>query len=121
MLGRETNRFFLIIITLYFIHFWIFREENVFSLDIDMIDGPRVAGTIVTAILLILSLTHLGLGIGVLVETVRYGSIFRPESGLAGYNIFIGAFGVIVSSFGLFSVLTERGILGNHQIIFNYR
>lgn len=86
-----------------------------------MIDGPRVAGTIVTAIVLILSLTHLGLGIGVLVETVRYGSIFRPESGLAGYNIFIGAFGIIVSGFGLFSVLTERGILGNYQIMFKHR
>lgn len=79
-----------------------------------MLDGPRLAGVIVTALVLIVSLVHLGLGIGVLASFSRYGDVFRPENGLAGYNIFIGVIGIIISSFGIFSVVTDRGILSEY-------
>ncbi len=79
----------------------------------------RLFCAICMILILMLALTHLGVSISILVKFNNYGDVYRPEIGLACFNIVIGTFGLLVGGFGLFSVLTDRGILSKY-IFFSY-
>ncbi len=71
----------------------------------------RLFCAICMSLILILACIHLGVSISILVKFRNTGDIYRPEIGLASFNIVIGTYGLLVGGFGLFSVLTNRGIL----------
>ena len=62
-------------------------------------------------LIIIFGLIHLAVSISIISNLHRYGDIFRPEIGLASFNIVIGVYALLVGGFGLFAVLTYRDIL----------
>jgi hypothetical protein len=76
-----------------------------------MQDIRRIIAAAIMVLILIFSIIHLGVSIGALARFSRFGDIFRPERGLGGFNLVISIYGLAVGGFGLFSVLTQRGIL----------
>lgn len=71
----------------------------------------RLMCVICMILILIFAIIHLGVSIGIIGRYHRYGDVFRPEIGLASFNIVISVYAFLIGGFGLFSVLTYRGIL----------
>lgn len=69
-------------------------------------------------LILILAIIHFGVSLSILEKFRHYGNIFHPERGLAGFNLVISILGIIIAGFGLFSVLTSRGVLSMYTIFF---
>ncbi len=74
----------------------------------------RLICVICMILILIVALIHLGVSISILVKFRHFGDVFRPERGLAAFNIVISVYGLIIGGFGLFSVLTDRGNLSKY-------
>jgi len=68
----------------------------------------RLVSSICTGLILFFSLIHLAVSISILARFSRYGDVFRPEIGIASFNLVIAVVGLIVGGVGLFSVLTHR-------------
>ena len=68
-------------------------------------------GIIFTALILIFAIFHLAVGISIIVKVRHYGDVFKPERGIAAFNIVISIYGLIVGGFGLFAQLTGRAAL----------
>jgi hypothetical protein len=73
---------------------------------------------ICTSLILILAIIDFGVSISILVKFHDYGNIFQPEIGLAAFNIVISIYGMIIGGFGLFAVLTDRGLLSTYIFFF---
>ena len=71
----------------------------------------RVIGVVIMAFILIFAIIHFGVGIGIAAQDSPYNDVFRPQIGLAAVNIIIGLYGIVIGVFGLFSILTDRGML----------
>jgi len=71
----------------------------------------RLICIICMILILIFAIIHLGVSIGIIARFHRYGDIFRPEIGLASFDIVISIYAFLIGGFGLFSVLTNRGNL----------
>jgi hypothetical protein len=65
-------------------------------------------------LILIFVIVDLGVSNTILVKFRDYGNVFRPERGLASFNIVISLYGLIIGGFGLFSVLTDRRNLSKY-------
>jgi succinate dehydrogenase hydrophobic anchor subunit len=63
------------------------------------------------ALILIFALIHLGVSIGIIVRFQDYGDIFRPERGLAAFNIVISVLGIIIGVSGVFAALYDLDAL----------
>ena len=72
----------------------------------------RVYGILIMSLILIFSLIHLGVGIGIIARNRGFGTMFRPEIGLAAYNIVISFLGIIVGTIGLICILKHQKLLG---------
>jgi len=75
----------------------------------------RLVAVILMILILMFALIHLGVSIGILVDIRNYGDVYRPEKGLAAFDLVISIYGLIIGGFGLFSVLTYRSILSKYQ------
>ena len=80
----------------------------------------RLACAICMILILIFAIIHLGVAGGIIGRFNRYGDIFRPEIGLAGFNLAIGVYAFLIGVFGLFAVLTDRGNLSEYAF-FRYK
>jgi len=79
-------------------------------------EGRRLLIAVILMILILMfALIHLGVSIGILVKVRNYGDVYRPEKGLAAFDLVISIYGLIIGGFGLFSVLTPRSILSKYQ------
>jgi uncharacterized BrkB/YihY/UPF0761 family membrane protein len=65
-------------------------------------------------LILTFAIVHFSVGIGIIVRFRHYDDIFHPERGLAGYNIFISLYALIVCGFGLYSILTNQHTLSKY-------
>jgi hypothetical protein len=74
----------------------------------------RLIAVVFMILILIFALIHLGVSIGILVHVRNYGDVYRPEKGLAAFDLVISIYGLIIGGFGLFSVLTDRSILSKY-------
>ncbi|UJR30653.1 hypothetical protein I4U23_018177 [Adineta vaga] len=73
--------------------------------------SARIRGLIVAALLLIFSIIHFGVGIGIAKGFNRYKDIFKQPVALAIYNIVFGIFGIIVGILSLIVITTQRSSL----------
>ncbi len=74
----------------------------------------RLAGIICILLILFFALIHLAVSISIIKRFSGYGDVFRPEVGLAGFNLVITIFAFLIVGFGLLSVLTNRGNLSKY-------
>ena len=77
--------------------------------------GERLVTIICLALMLIFAIIHFGVGVGIVARFASYQGLFRPERGLAGFNIFISIVGLIVAGFGLLATLTDRRALSKYR------
>jgi len=63
-------------------------------------------------LILAFSLIHLGVSLGIIIPYRKYGDIFRPEIGLAAFNIVISIFGFVAGILGLICVLKNSDRFG---------
>ena len=80
-----------------------------------MAGNTRLIGVILMALILIFACIHFGLAVGILAKFAPYGSVFRPERGLAAFNLVISFLALLIGGFGLFSILTDRGMLSEYH------
>ena len=73
--------------------------------------GERILGIITTGLILIFALIHLGVSIGIIAQNVSHNDMFRPEIGLAAFNIVISFLGILVGTTGLVCVTTHKEVL----------
>ena len=71
----------------------------------------RIGPLIITILILIFSIIHLGVGGGIISTYRYYGGLFSAERGLAGFNVFIGVVGFLIGILALFTVLSGRTVL----------
>jgi uncharacterized membrane protein len=64
--------------------------------------------TSILCLVLSFAVIHLGVSISIIDQNRDYGGIFRPETGLASYNIVISVLGILVGVLGLFFKPTSR-------------
>jgi len=71
----------------------------------------RLGAIILSAVVLIVGIIHLGVGIGIVAKYSKFHDVFQQQIGLSGYNIFIGLCTIIIGIIGLVSVLKEYTFL----------
>ena len=64
--------------------------------------------TIVLWLILIFAAIHLFVSISIIDQNRDYGGIFRPETGLAAFNIIISLLGIIAAALALFLKPTSQ-------------
>lgn len=69
----------------------------------------RIFSIVCVALLIVFGLIHLGVSVSILGRFRDYGNVFRPERGLAGWNIVICILTLATGIVGLFSVMSRRG------------
>ncbi len=69
---------------------------------------------VITSLILIFGIIHLGVGISIVAKYRQYGDILQQSVGLASFNIVIGIYGIVAGALGLFAVLTQRPSLSNY-------
>lgn len=69
-------------------------------------------GFIVSVLILAFALTHLGVSVGILVLDIPYRDLYRPEIGLASFNVAISFFGIVVSIGSLIYFATHKKAIG---------
>ena len=70
--------------------------------------SKHTAALIVGILVVILSIIHLGVGIGLTAKYSVYKSVLQLSYGLAAYNIAIGLFGLAVGALAVFAVLKQN-------------
>ncbi|UJR15943.1 hypothetical protein I4U23_002863 [Adineta vaga] len=73
-----------------------------------MVLKHRTSGLVVGCLVVIISIIHLGVGIGITARYRKYNDVFRLSVGLSAYNIVIGIFGLAVGAATVFAVKKER-------------
>ncbi|CAF1225786.1 unnamed protein product [Adineta ricciae] len=63
-------------------------------------------------LILLFSLIHLGVSIGIIGQYRKYSSFLGPQIGLAGYNLAISIFGLAAGIVGLFAFMTDSPKIG---------
>ncbi len=58
------------------------------------------------------ALIHLGVSIGIIIPTRQYGDIYRPQLGLASFNLVIVILALVTGGLGLFSIFQGSGLIG---------
>ena len=76
-----------------------------------MLANIPLCSIIIIVLILIFAIIHLGVNIGIIAGNRQYKDIFRPEIGLASFNIVISFLGFVVSILGLVCLLTNHRIL----------
>ncbi len=71
----------------------------------------RLGAIILSAVVLIVGIIHLGVGIGIVARYNKFHDVFQQQIGLSGFNIFIGLCTIIIGIIGLVSVLKEYTFL----------
>ena len=69
------------------------------------------------AFILIFSLIHLGVSVGIIAPYRQYQDVFRPQIGLASFNLVICIFGFLTGGLGLFAVLKQADRFGEFRRI----
>lgn len=75
--------------------------------------SPRIFHIAVAILLIIISIVHLGVGGSIIRKFQDLQGLYARETGLAGYNVFIGIVGLLVGGFGLIGILTSRKALSS--------
>ncbi|CAF1068730.1 unnamed protein product [Adineta ricciae] len=70
--------------------------------------SKHTAALVVGILVVILSIIHLGVGIGLTARYSKYKSVLQLSYGLAAYNIVIGFFGLAVGALAVFAVLKRN-------------
>lgn len=68
----------------------------------------HTAALIVGILIIVLSIIHLGVGIGITAKYSQYKSVMQMSIGLAAYNIVIGVFGLAVGILAVFTILKQN-------------
>jgi hypothetical protein len=76
----------------------------------------RTLAIIISALLLIFGIIHLGVGIGVVARYRQYSDIFAQSVGLASFNIVIGIYGIAIGIVCLFCTIQERAALSKYLL-----
>ena len=64
----------------------------------------RIFAITIMALIVLFSIIHLGVSIGIIVPYRKYGDIFRPQIGLSSFNLVISLFGLLTGILGLVSL-----------------
>ncbi len=74
----------------------------------------RIRGIIISSVILIVGIIHLGVGIGIVAKYRKFNDIFQQQVSLSGYNIFIGLCTIAIGILGLVSILTRSIFLSKY-------
>lgn len=77
-----------------------------------MVEKNHLFGVMILSLMVMFALIHLGVSIGIIATNKSFGNIFRPETGLASFNIVIAVFGFAVGIAGIICILTNRDGIG---------
>jgi hypothetical protein len=77
-----------------------------------MADVHNIFGVSIMSLILAFSVIHLGVGIGIIAPDRQYGDIFRPQVGLASFNLVISFLGFVTGAMGMCCVLKHADQLG---------
>ena len=72
----------------------------------------RIFGIAVMGLLLLFTVIHIAVSIGIIVPDRQYSDIFRPQIGLAAFNLVISIFGLATGVIGLASLLMNKPRIG---------
>ena len=64
-------------------------------------------------VIIAFSIIHLGVSIGIIVPARQYGDVFRPQVGLASFNLVIFLLAIVTGGLGLVSIFTGAKVVGN--------
>jgi len=74
----------------------------------------RTSAIIVTSLIIVLGIIHLGVGIGIVAKYHQYDDVFRQPVGLSGFNIVIGVYAIAVGIVCLIAVIRGLIAMGKH-------
>lgn len=72
----------------------------------------RIFGIVIMALILVLSVIHLGVSIGYIVPYRKYGELFRPIIGLSAFNLVICLVGFVTGILGLIAITSRSEKFG---------
>lgn len=81
----------------------------------------RTPAIIISALILVFGIIHLGVGSGIVGRFRQFDDIFRQPVGLAGFNIVIGIYGIAIGIPGLVAVINENAVLSSYSNSSVYR
>lgn len=79
-----------------------------------------IRGLIFSCVIIIFGIIHFAVGIGIVRRYNKYDDIFQQQVGLAGFNIFIGFFTMVIGVIGLVSIIIDHYILCKCLLRFDY-
>lgn len=71
----------------------------------------RIRTIILSVLILIVGIIHLGVGIGIVAKYKKYSDTFQQQVSLSGYNIFVGLSTIAVGILGLVSGIRQSTAL----------
>ena len=74
--------------------------------------GGRTLGFAIMGLILAFTLIHLGVSIGIIIPQRQYADVFRPQIGLASFNLVICVFGFVAGILGLISLIMKGEQIG---------
>jgi hypothetical protein len=74
-------------------------------------DG-RIFGFTIMSSILLFSVIHLGVSIGIIVPYRQYGALFRPQVGLSAFNLVICILGFVAGILGVICILKNNRSFG---------
>ena len=77
----------------------------------------NIFGISIMSLILAFSAIHLGVGIGIIAPDRSYSDIFRPQIGLASFNLVISILGLATGVLGMLCVLKNADQLGECQLL----
>lgn len=72
----------------------------------------KTPATIISALIIIVAVVHLGVAAGIIGKYRQYNDVFRQPVGICAFNLVIGVYGIIIGSVCLIAALRERADLG---------
>jgi hypothetical protein len=76
--------------------------------------NENIRAIIISSVILIVGIIHLGVGIGIVAKYRKFNDIFQQQVSLSGYNIFIGLCTIAIGILGLVSILTRSIFLSKY-------
>ncbi len=66
----------------------------------------------IMALILLFSLIHLAVSVGIIVPYRKYGDMFRPQIGLSSFNLAICFFGLVTGILGMVATCLKSELIG---------
>jgi len=86
-----------------------------------MATSPGIPAIVLSSLLIVFGIIHLGVGIGITAKYRQYSDIFRQSVSLAIFDIIVGIYGIATGIVSLIAVIRQNSVLSKYFYVQKFR